>query len=120
MFRTGRGLLLAFDDEANTIALSDGSGANLLKINVNEGQLRVQSTTKFIVEAPQIELVEGAAHPLAFGDDLLQYLSQIVLTFNSHTHVGETVAGVPVTPMMPTPPFQPPHASMLSLRVRTG
>lgn len=59
--RTGRGLLLAFDDEANTFALSDGSGANLLKINVNEGQRRVQSTTKVIVEAPQIELVEGAA-----------------------------------------------------------
>lgn len=120
VLRTGQGLLLAFDDDGKTIALSDDSGANLLKIKVNEGQLRVQATTKIIVEAPQIELVEGAPHPLVFGDDLLQYLNQIVLTFNTHTHVGETVLGIPVTPMVPTPPFQPPSPSMLSLKVKTG
>lgn len=120
LLRTGEGLLLAFDDDGKTIALSDGNGSNLLKIKVNEGQLRVQATTKVIVEAPQIELVEGAPHPLVFGDDLLQYLSQIVMTFNTHTHVGETVLGIPVTPMIPTPPFQPPSPSMLSLKVKTG
>ena len=101
-------------------ALSDDRGNNLLKIKVNDGQVRVQATAKVIVEAPQIELVEGAPHPLVFGDDLLQYLNQLVMLFNTHTHVGETVLGIPVTPMIPTPVFQPPTPSMLSLKVKTG
>lgn len=120
VLRTTSGLLLALDDDGKTIALSDGDGNNLLKIAVNDGQVRVQATTKVIVEAPAIELVDGATHPLAFGDDLLQYLNQCVTSFNTHLHAGETVMGIPVTPMVPSVPLQPPSTSMLSTKVKTG
>ena len=73
-----------------------------------------------MVEAPQIELVEGARHPLVFGDDLLQYLNQLVHIFSTHTHIGETVLGIPVTPMIPTPPFPPATPALLSVHVKTG
>lgn len=114
------GLLLALDDDARTIALSDQDGRNLLKISVDAGEIRVQCTAKVIVEAPQIELTEGAPHPLVFGDDLLQYLNQLVQVFSTHMHVGETVMGIPVTPAIPLQPFPPATPALLSTRVQTG
>ena len=77
-------------------------------------------TTKIVVEAPQIELVEGAPHPLVFGDDLLNYLNQMVMLFNTHMHPGETVLGIPVTPMTPQPMFQQATPALLSQKVKTG
>jgi Type VI secretion system/phage-baseplate injector OB domain len=120
ILRSDSGLLLALDDDAHSATLSDGNGANLMKISVDSGEIRVQCTAKVIVEAPQIELVEGAPHPLVFGDDLLNYLNQIVMLFNTHMHPGQTVLGIPVTPMTPAPVFQPPQPSMLSVKVKTG
>jgi hypothetical protein len=74
-----------------------------------------------VVEAPQIELVDAASHPLVFGDELMSYLSQMVSLFNAHLHPGELAAGVlPVTPAPPVPPFQPPTPALLSLKVKTG
>ena len=75
IIRTEQGLLLAFDDGGKTIALSDSNGSNLLKIEVQQGQIKMQAATKVVVEAPQIELVQSATHPLVFGDNLLD-LSQ--------------------------------------------
>jgi uncharacterized protein involved in type VI secretion and phage assembly len=120
ILRSESGLLLAFDDDGHTATLSDGNGKNLLTLKVDQGEVRVQAATKVIVDAPQIELVDSAAHPLVFGDDLLQYLNQLVTTFNTHTHMGETVLGIPVTPMIPTSPFSPATPSLLSTRVKTG
>ena len=120
VFRSGNGLVLVFDDDANSIALSDSNGSNLVKIKVNEGTVRVQATTKVVVEGPQIELVDGAMHPLVFGDDLLTYLNQLVMTYTSHIHPGETVLGIPVTPAPPVAPFPPAQPTMLSLKVKTG
>ena len=74
-----------------------------------------------IVEAPQIELVESATHPLVFGDDLMTYLNQLVTMFNAHLHPGELAAGIlPVTPAPPVPPFPPATPSLLSMKVKTG
>lgn len=120
ILKTDSGLLLALDDDGHTATLSDGNGSNLLKISVDAGEIRLQCTAKVVVEAPQIELVEGAPHPLVFGDDLLSYLSQMVALFNAHMHPGQTVMGIPVTPMTPVPVFQPPQPSMLSVKVKTG
>ena len=76
---------------------------------------------KVVVQAPQIELVDGAAHPLVFGDSLLQYLSQLVTIFNAHLHAGEMAAGVlPVTPAPPATPLNPPTPDLLSVKVKTG
>jgi hypothetical protein len=120
ILRSEQGLMVALDDDANTLTLSDSDGENLLTISVDEGEIRVQAATKVIVEAPSIELTEGATHPLAFGDSLLQYLNQLVSIFNAHMHVGETVIGIPVTPIVPVTPFPPATPTLLSQRVTTG
>ena len=74
-----------------------------------------------MIEAPNIELVENATHPLVFGDNLLQYLNQLVQIYQSHVHPGELALGVfPVTPAPPVPPFPPATPSLLSVKVKTG
>jgi hypothetical protein len=121
ILRSEAGLLVALDDDGETLTLSDGTGSNLLVIDVRPGQIKLQALTKVVVEAPQIELVENAAHPVPFGDNLLQYLNQLVNMFNSHLHPGELAAGIlPVTPAPPVPPFPPATPSLLSTRVKTG
>jgi Type VI secretion system/phage-baseplate injector OB domain len=121
VLRSEQGLLVALDDDDQTIAVSDADGRNLLSIAVTNGQVRVQATAKVIVEAPLIELVERGSHPVVFGDVLLQYLNQIVSMFNAHLHVGQTAAGaLPVTPAPPATPFPPPAPSLLSTKVKSG
>ena len=63
-----------------------------------------------MIEAPQIELVENATHPLVFGDNLLQYLNQLVSLYQIHTHPFGLV---------PAPPLPPATPSLLSRRVKT-
>lgn len=120
ILQSASGLLLALDDDGHTATLSDANGNNLLKISVDSGEVRIQATAKVIVDAPQIELVDGATHPLVFGDDLLQYLNDIVMKFNTHLHVGQTVMGIPVTPMAPAVPFPPATPALLSVHSKTG
>jgi hypothetical protein len=114
-------LLLSLDDGGRTITLSDSNGSNLIKFTVQQGQIKMQAATKVVIEAPQIELVQGATHPLVFGDNLLSYLNQLVSMFNSHVHPGELALGIfPVTPAPPVPPFPPATPALLSTRVKTG
>jgi len=68
-----------------------------------------------------IELVENGTHPVVFGDNLLQYLTQMVTMFNAHLHPGELALGVfPVTPAPPVAPMTPPTPSLLSMKVKAG
>jgi hypothetical protein len=121
IIRTDQGLLLALDDGGTTITLSDSNGSNLIKFTVQQGQIIMQAAAKVVVEAPQIELVQNATHPLVFGDQLLTYLNQLVTMFNAHVHPGELAAGiVPVTPAPPVPFFPPATPSLLSMRVKCG
>lgn len=120
IIRTEEGLMVTLDDDNNTIALSDSSGSNILKIKVREGVVYIKGTTKAIVEAPQIELVENARHPVVFGDELIIYLTQVVTLFNAHMHPGETLAGIPITPAPPQPVLTPPTPSLLSMKVKSG
>jgi uncharacterized protein involved in type VI secretion and phage assembly len=121
IIRSEQGFMLTFDDSSQVITVSDGDGRNLLEIQVTAGMVTLKATTKAIVEAPQIELVENATHPLVFGDSLLQYLNQLVNMFNSHLHPGELAAGfIPVTPAPPVPPFPPATPDLLSMKVKTG
>jgi hypothetical protein len=106
---------------SSDITLTDQNGSNLVRIQVQAGQVSVQGQTKVTVDAPQIELVQGATHPLVFGDQLLEYLNQIGQMYLSHVHPGEMAAGVlPVTPAPPVPPFPPATPDLLSLKVTTG
>lgn len=121
ILRSEQGLVVALDDDDQTIAVTDGDGRNLIEIQVLSGQVRVQAAGKVVVEAPMIELVERGSHPVVFGDLLLQYLNQLVLMFNTHLHVGEMAAGVlPVTPAPPVTPYPPADPSLLSTRVTSG
>ena len=67
IIRTEQGLLLSLDDGGKTIALSDSDGNNLIKFEVDQGQIKMQATTKVIVEAPQIELVENVQRIHSFS-----------------------------------------------------
>lgn len=120
VLRTGGGLMLTLDDDAKKIALSDEQGQNVLTIEVSGGKVTLKASTKAIVEAPQIDIVENASHPMVYGDSLTQFLSQLVTQFNSHTHPGQANAGGPVSPAPPQPMLQPPDPSMLSQKVKVG
>lgn len=121
IWRSEEGLLVSLNDTSRAISISDADGSNLLRIEVQSGKITVQAQSKVVVEAPQIELVEGATHPLAFGDELLSYLNQLVAMFNGHVHPGELAGGMlPVTPAPPVPSFPPATPSLISTKVKTG
>ena len=121
IFRSKEGLMITFDDSGKVITLSDRNGNNILTIDAQQGKIRINGNIKVVVEAPKIELVENSAHPLVFGDDLLQFLTTLVTSFNAHLHPGELAAGaIPVTPAPPVPPLTPPSPSILSVKVTTG
>jgi phage baseplate assembly protein gpV len=121
IFKSASGLIVDLDDSASEIKISDSSGSNILDIQVNEGKIVLKATTNVTVDAPLINLVDSSTHPLVFGDDLLQYLNQLVQIFQSHMHPGEMAAGVlPVTPAPPVPPFPPATPALLSTKVMTG
>lgn len=120
IIRTEKGMMVTINDDKQTLSVSDENGDNILKIEVNSGKITVKGKTKAIVEAPAIELVENATHPVVFGDDLLNYLNQLVQMYQTHTHPGETVLGIPVSPAPPVPPFPTPMTTMLSNKVKTG
>jgi hypothetical protein len=121
IIRTKAGLMATFDDKGQTISLSDKNGNNILTIEVAPGRIRVKGASKAVVEAPQIELVEDSMHPVVFGDQLLQYLNQLVQIYASHSHPGELALGVfPVTPAPPVPPLPPATSTLVSSRVTTG
>lgn len=121
IIRSQQGLMVTLDDDQQTIAVSDNNGNNIITIETQQGKVTVKGNLKVVVEAPQIELVENASHPVVFGDQLLQYLNQVVQLYQSHTHPGELALGVlPVTPAPPVPPFPPATPSLLSTRVKAN
>jgi hypothetical protein len=118
IFRTEFGLLMAFDDVAQTITIADAVGLNLVTVKVLEGTVLVKSAVRVVLEAPLIQHGQGAVHPAVFGDQLLTYLNQLVGMFNSHVHPGELAAGfIPVTPAPPVPFFPPATPSLISTKV---
>lgn len=121
IIRTEKGTLLTMNDDKQEISLSDEKGNNILKIEVKKGLITIKGKTKAVVEAPQIELVENATHPVVFGDELLNYLNQIVMLYQTHMHPGELALGVfPVTPMTPVPQMPLPTPQLISKKVKTG
>lgn len=118
ILRSESGLMVALDDQAKTIAVSDSGGTNLLTIQVQQGTIQITSTALVVLEAPLIKHGQNAPHPAVFGDLLLAYLNSLVAIFNSHLHPGELAAGfIPVTPMIPVAPFPPAQPSLISTKV---
>ncbi len=121
IIRTEEGMMIAFDDAAQLLTVGDERGNNLLEIQITAGKITIKGEVKAVVEAPRIELVENANHPVVFGDELISYLTQITNMYNTHVHPGELAAGVlPVTPAPPVPPMSPPTPSLISTKVNTG
>jgi len=112
IIRSREGLMVTLNDEEEVITVSDKSGSNLVTIEVREGKITVKGALKVVVEAPQIELVEDATHPVVFGDNLLRYLNQIVQIYQTHTHWP--LSSIPV------PPFPPATPALNSTRVKSG
>jgi len=108
------------NSDRSNITLTDQGGNNALDIQVGQGQVSLKGQTKVIVDAPQIELVQSATHPLVYGDQLLQYLTQVVSIFQSHVHAGQMAGPIPVTPAPPVPPMPAPTPTLLSMKVKTG
>jgi len=115
IIRSQKGLMVTLDDQQQVITLSDKDGNNLVTIEVEQGKVMVRGAQKVVVEAPQIELVENGTHPVVFGDQLLQYLNQLVQLYQGHTHVPGTPTTAP-----PVPPFPPPPPTLNSTRVKAG
>jgi uncharacterized protein involved in type VI secretion and phage assembly len=86
IIRSQKGLLVTLDDKQQVITLSDKDGNNLITIEVQQGKVTIKGALKVVVEAPQIELVENATHPVVLGDELLKYLTKLVLAYQLHTH----------------------------------
>jgi hypothetical protein len=120
IIRSETGLMITFDDDSQIVHLSDENGDNMLEIEVRPGKIKLMGARKAIVEAPMIELVENSTHPLVFGDDLLEYMNQLVNIFNTHMHPGQTAAGIPVSPAPPVSFFQAATPALLSTKVKTG
>lgn len=121
VFKTKSGHKIVLDDDGGSLEVTDSNG-NSVKMDSSTVKIAAGGAVKVVIDAPQIELVDSAAHPLVFGDELMQYLNQIVQLFNSHMHPGETTpsGGGPVTPKPPAPTLSPPTQSLLSTKVNTG
>jgi uncharacterized protein involved in type VI secretion and phage assembly len=121
VFKTKSGHKMVFDDDGGSLEITD-SNENSVSMDSNTVKITAGGALKVVIDAPQIELVDGATSPLVFGDQLTQYLNQLVQLFNSHMHPGESTApgGGPVTPMPPAPTLSPPTPSLLSTKVNTG
>jgi len=121
VIRTEQGLMVTMDDQAQVIDICDSNGSNILKIEVMAGQITLKGAIKAVVEAPSIELVENATHPVVFGDELMTYLTQLVATLQTHTHPGQLALGwMPVTPMVPGTSFPTPSTTLISTVVKAG
>jgi hypothetical protein len=119
ILRSDFGLIVALDDVAQTIAVSDAAGLNQVTVNVLTGTVSLKGVLRIVFESPLIqEGSQGAAHPAVLGDQLLLYLNQLVAMFNTHMHPGELAAGfIPVTPAPPVPFFPPATPNLLSFKV---
>ena len=118
ILRSDLGLIIALDDVAQSVTVSDAAGLNQVVVSVATATVTLKGAARVVIESPLIqEGSQGAAHPAVLGDQLLAYLGQLVTIFNSHMHAGQMAALVPVTPAPPVPPMTPPTPSLLSLKV---
>jgi uncharacterized protein involved in type VI secretion and phage assembly len=119
VLKTKSGHKIVFDDDQGSLTITD-SNNNTIAMDNQSIKITAGAATQIVIDAQQIQLVDGASHPLVFGDQLLQYLTQMVQIYQTHMHPGQTAGPVPVTPAPPTPPMNPPDPGLLSQIVTTG
>ena len=119
ILKTTSGLKLVLDDNQSALTLSDAEGRNQIVVDVRHGVVTLKGAARVVIDGPLIH--EGSAtsaHPAVLGVELLKYLSQLVASFNVHTHPGQGNSAGVVTPTPPVPPIGPPTPGMLSLKIR--
>lgn len=120
VLKTKSGHKIVLDDDGGSLEITDSNG-NTVTMDSNTVKIAAGKATKLVIDAPQIQIVDGASHPLVFGDQLINYLTVMATTFSTHVHPGEMAAGIfPVTPMVPAAPMNPPTPDLLSTKVTTG
>jgi uncharacterized protein involved in type VI secretion and phage assembly len=118
VFKTKSGHKIVFDDDADTVEIAD-SNDNSVKMDSGTIRISAGSATTVVIDAPKIQLVDGASHPVVLGDQLQQYLTRIVQAYQNHTHPGQMAGPAAVSPMPPVPPMAPP-SGLLSTKVTTA
>jgi hypothetical protein len=111
ILRSRKGLMVTLDDGKQAVTVSDRDGSNQVTIQVEQGKVTVRGALTVVIEAPQIELVESATHPVVFGDELLRYLNQLMVAYNAHTHAPGSPPAVPLLAATP---------DLISTRVKSG
>ena len=115
IFRTDTGLSISFDDTLQKITIKDLFSLDAISMQL--GVTQVNSKFKMTLDSQLIQHGQAAIHPAVLGDQLLAYLNQIVLMFNTHVHPGELAAGIlPVTPAPPVPPLPPATPNLISIK----
>lgn len=118
ILRSEGGLIVALDDTAQNIAISDAAGVTQIVVDIATGTINLKGGARVVLESPMIlEGSQGAAHPAVLGDELVKYLNQLVTAFNGHIHPGQSNSGGLVTPAPPQPALTPPAPGVLSLKV---
>ena len=100
LLRSETGMLVALDDAAQTITISDKDARNLVTIKVADGTIEIRAGDTVTLEAPSIKHGRNASQHAVLGDELQSWLSGLVTTFNSHTHPGSS-GGPPALPAFP-------------------
>src|SRR5205085_9550955 len=111
LLRSDLGLILALDDMAQTVTISDALGTSQVVVSIATGTVTLKGAARVVVDAPLIQDGGTAAvHPAVLGDQLMTFLATLVTTFNTHMHPGQATApgGGPVSPAPPQPPLSPP------------
>jgi hypothetical protein len=120
LLRTEGGLIISLNDKRQIIVLGNLDGEEATGVELDRSRIKLWSSDRVVVEAPHVELARNATHPVVLGDELLQYLNQLVSMFNTHMHPGQLAGGtVPVTPAPPVPPLPPATPALLSKKVTT-
>ena len=112
---TDTGLSISLDDALQKITFTDLVGLN--KMTMMAGIIQINSQALMVLESKLIMHGQAAIHPAVLGDQLLAYLNQLVLAFNTHVHPGEVAAGIfPVIPTPPQPMVPPATPNLLSTK----
>ncbi|MBZ5621704.1 MAG: phage baseplate assembly protein V [Acidobacteriia bacterium] len=115
VLRTDTGLMISLDDAVQSITFKDLAGSNTMSMQL--GMVLVQGKAFMVLDAPLIFHGQAAIHPAVLGDQLLLYLNQMVLMFNTHVHPGELALGIlPVVPVPPLPQMLPATPALISFK----
>lgn len=109
---TAGGSRITMDDNSQKIETTTAGGLKITMDDTSQG-ITIQASGKVTVNAPQVSIGEGAAHPAVWGDTLFAYLQELYEAVLAHQHVGQVAGPFPVTPMIGVPP-PPPVPEILS------